>query len=246
MSVYTPSFGALGAATVVFEYQRASPTAKLRQFGTGPHARIVEHTLRRIDSAHRRRTTARDQNLSKGVVAAADVEPAKALRNSEPFEECFTDHAAPTAHAPFIGFAISEELFILAHVKYLDRLNSQARAYSKQNVAAKLTVVCCCRTAAFLCLLNSEAKFLGSRIQVETGKRPSTAGFLMAWALRASPTWQRKRGSERADDRGRCDLLRLAKLVGQPPLTLGIGGAQLLQASNGIRKRPRPMTYMYR
>ena len=141
MSVYTPSFGALGAATVVFEYQRASPTAKLRQFGTGPHARIVEHTLRRIDSAHRRRTTARDQNLSKGVVAAADVEPAKALRNSEPFEECFTDHAAPTAHAPFIGFAISEELFILAHVKYLDRLNSQARAYSKQSVAAKSSLL---------------------------------------------------------------------------------------------------------
>src|SRR5215472_1100294 len=61
----------------------------------------------------------------KTPVAAADVEPPQALRDSQRIKECFTDEAAPTANAPFIGFAIGEKLFILAHAELRLTINKK-------------------------------------------------------------------------------------------------------------------------
>src|SRR5262249_32180898 len=80
---------------------------------------------RRVDGAHRRRVTARDQNRGKGAIAAADVQPAHTLGDSQPIKECFTDEAAPTAYALFIGFAICEKLFILAHARHQPTINKK-------------------------------------------------------------------------------------------------------------------------
>src|SRR6516165_4979610 len=93
--------------------------AKFRQLGLGPRARVAELTFRRIDGAHRGRSAPRDQNLRKCAVATANVEPAQAFRNSKPIKECFTHDAATTTHASFIGFPISEKLFIVAHANSL-------------------------------------------------------------------------------------------------------------------------------
>src|SRR5262249_37535694 len=57
---------------------------KLRQLDASPSAGGTEHTVGRIDSTHRRRGAARDRSRWEGAVAAGDVEPAQALRNSEP------------------------------------------------------------------------------------------------------------------------------------------------------------------
>jgi hypothetical protein len=84
----------------------------------------------RIDGAHRTGGAARDQNLGKGAVAAPDVYPAEAIRHSEPIKECFTDDAAPTAHPPFVGFAISEKIFDFAHVKFLCAAGTIVRSTS--------------------------------------------------------------------------------------------------------------------
>jgi hypothetical protein len=54
----------------------------------------------------------------KDAVAAADIEPSQALADRQPIQKCFTDETAPTTYAPFIGFAVREKLFILAHAKH--------------------------------------------------------------------------------------------------------------------------------
>src|SRR5262249_44811002 len=43
----------------------------------------------------------------------------------QPIKECFTDEAAPTAYALFIGFAICEKLFILAHARHQPTINKK-------------------------------------------------------------------------------------------------------------------------
>ena len=87
---------------------------KFRKPGAGPRARIAQLAFGRIDGAHRTGRAARDQDLGKGAVAAPDVEPAQAVRHREPIEKYFAHETAPTAHPPFVGFAVGEKNFSFA------------------------------------------------------------------------------------------------------------------------------------